>query len=147
MATIQSDYFKGLSRTPIPVPNKAGVVHEVIVTHTFTENVDTTDVLELVPVAAGVKVLSADVATANLGAITLDIGFMSGTPGDADSVRTSGAELFNDQAAGTPAAMTLAAVTALTVAGEHRSIGVVPSAEITAAANKKLHLRLRYVAA
>lgn len=147
MATKQSAYFKGLARTPIPVPTKAGVVHEVIITHTFNEAVAATDVLELAPLAAGTKILSADVASANLGAITLDIGFMTGTPGDASSARTCGAELFNDQAAGTPAAMTLAAVVALTVSGEHRSIGIVPSAEITAAANKKVHLRLRYVAA
>lgn len=145
MATKQSAYFTGNARTQMPVPNKAGVVCEVIVTHIFTAAVASTDVLELCPLAAGNRLLSVDVASENLGAITLDVGFMTGEPGDATSARTCGAELFNDQAAGTPAAMTLVAVAALAASGSHRSIGVVPSAEITAAANKKLHLRIRYV--
>ncbi|GGE24261.1 hypothetical protein SAMN05421774_10865 [Gemmobacter megaterium] len=147
MATKQSTYFKGNARTPIPVPNKAGVVCEVIITHTFTEAVADTDVLELAPLAAGNRILAVDVATENLGAITLDVGFMSGTPGDVESARSCGAELFNDQAAGTPAAKPLIGIVGLAVAGEHRSIGVVPSAAITPAANKKLHLRLRYASA
>jgi hypothetical protein len=144
MATKQSAFFKGNARSNVPVPNKAGVVCEIIVTHTFTEAVAATDVLELVPLGAGNRILSVDISSENVGAINLGVGFMSGTPGDTDPTRTCGTQLFAAQAANTAAAMTLTNVAGLTVSNDARSIGVVPAAEITAAANKKLHLRIRY---
>ena len=147
MATIQSAYFKGNARSNIPVPNKAGVVCEVIVSHTFTETVASTDVLELFALAGGNRILSVDITSENIGAINLGIGFMSGTPGDVESVRTNGTEIFAAQAANSAAAMTLAAVVALTTSDSPRSIGVVPASNITAASNKKLHMRVRYAAA
>lgn len=145
MATKQTSYFKGNARTEMPTPLYAGHACEIIISHTFTENVATTDVLEIAPMQPYMRLLGAEVIGENLGAITLDIGFLTGTPGDTTATRTCGSEIFNDQAAGSVGTLTLLAAAGIAKNGDTaKSIGLVPSAEITAGATKKLHLRLRY---
>lgn len=76
--------------------------------------------------------------------ISIDVGIMSGTPGDATSDRTVGSELFNASTTARTAAVSRASVkTALTIlpSDSHRSIGVqVSSAPATAVAGR---IRLR----
>ena len=147
MSTKQSAYFKGNARTPVPHPHRKGEVIEYLFTHTFTETVASTDVLELFPIFPYGRIVGFDFETENVGAINVDIGLMSGTPGDATSVRTCGAELANDVAANGAVAVkltSLALLAALPANGETAvSIGLVPANDITAAANKKLHCRIR----
>lgn len=147
MATKQSKFFTGMARTPIPHPVKAGSPCEIIFTHVFSTAVAETDVLELVTIPPGCRLTHVDFVSANLGSINFDLGLMSGTPGDATPERTCGAEIFDDQAAGTAAAATLAKIAAIAAMGDAapKSIGFVPSAAITAATNKTLTLRIRYV--
>ena len=147
MPTKQSAFFKGLARVPMPSPFKAGDGHTVMVSHTFTEDVLTTDILELIPLPPGCRVTGLDFVTENIGAINISIGFMSGVSGDTVTVRTCGAEFFSAVAANTPASATLLAlINAGIASGEIRSIGLFPAANITLAANKKIHTRLQYAA-
>ncbi|MDP2047564.1 MAG: hypothetical protein Q8K33_01540 [Cypionkella sp.] len=147
MSTKQSAYFKGLARVQMPSPFKVGDGHTVLATHVFTEDVLTTDVLELIPLPPGCRVTGIDFVTENIGAININIGFMSGVSGDAVSVRTCGAEFFSAAAANTPAAAALLSlINAGIASGEIRSIGLVPAANITLGATKKIHTRLQYTA-
>jgi hypothetical protein len=140
----QSAYFKGNARTPVPVPHRKGEVIEYLFTHTFTEAVAAADILDLFPVFPYGRIVGFDFAAENIGAINLSIGLMSGNPGSLDSARTVGTQLINAAVSTTPLASTLTQLAALAANGETPvSIGLVPSAEITAAANKKLHLRIR----
>lgn len=145
MATKQSTYFKGNARKELPQPMQAGVACEVIVSHTFTEDVASTDVLELIPFIPFGRILSAEMITENVGAINLGVGLMTGVPGDTTAVRTCGTQIFAAQAANAVGATTLLAMAGLAKNGDTGvSIGMVPASAITAAANKKLHLRVRY---
>lgn len=145
MPTKQSSAFKGNARTPIATSHKAGDAHTYLFTHTFTEAVLTTDVLEIFPIFPNGKVVAIDFATENVGAINVGIGLMSGVSGDASSVRTCGTEFFAAAAANTPAAAALITLAAVARADDVKSIGLVPAADITAAANKKIHLRITVV--
>lgn len=145
MATKQSSYFKGNARKEVATPHQAGIDAVIMHTHVFTEDVAGTDVLDLFPLIPYGKILSVDIASENLGAITLGVGFLTGTPGDKVAVRTCGTELFAAWAVATPASMTLIALSALAKNGDSaKSIGIVPSATITAGATKKLHMRITY---
>lgn len=146
MSIKQSAYFKGNARTPVPHPHRKGEVMEYIFTHTFDEAVASTDILDLIPVFPYGKVVGFDFDTENVGAINLDIGLMSGTPGSTDASRTVGAEFIDGVAANAASGKetALSALAALAANGETPvSIGVKPASDITAAANKKLHVRLR----
>ena len=147
MATKQSNYFKGNARTPQPVSHKAGDSVVVLATHIFTEDVATTDVLELIQYPAGMKLVDFVWNTENISTTTLNFGIMSGAPGDATSARTCGTELGATATAGTQAATTLVNLQAAAnaVSAENRSIGFVPTAaSITAGATKKLHIRATF---
>lgn len=88
--------------------------------------------------------IPADLDTNGTPLITLDVGIMSGIPGDATSARTCGAEFFSaSTAAQTGAAVRASLVTAFTVPAVDfdRSIGVkIVAAPATAAAGR---IRLR----
>jgi len=142
MSTKQSTAFKGNARTPIPTPHKAGDAQTYLFTHVFNEAVLTTDVLELFPVFPNGKIVQFDYATENIGAINLNIGFLTGTPGDVVSARTCGSEFFAATAANTPSEAALLTLAAVAESADVKSIGLVPAANITAAANKKIHIRL-----
>lgn len=147
MSTKQSTYFKGLSRIPMPSPHKAGDNHTVMASHTFLEDVLTTDVLEMIPLPPGCRVTSIDFVTENIGAVNLNIGFLTGVAGDTVAVRTCGAEFFSAALATTAASATLLAlINAGVASGEIRSIGLVPSVSILLGATKKIHTRLQYTA-
>lgn len=146
MATIRSRYTSGMSQTPVPVPNKAGVQHTILVSHTFTEAVNTTDVLDLVSLGSGIRVVGLRMISENVGAINLKVGNMTGTPGSDDAARTCDAAFFSAQAANAEAAVPLATLAGLTPYASDVSIGIQPASAITAAANKKLHLLIDYVA-
>ena len=146
MATKQSNYFKGNARTPQPVSHKAGDSVVVLATHIFTEDVATTDVLELIQYPAGMKLVDFVWNTENISTTTLNFGIMSGTPGDT-ATRTCGTEFGATATAGTQAATTLVNLQAAAnaVSAENRSIGFVPTvASITAGATKKLHIRATF---
>lgn len=145
MATKQTTIFKGMARRELPSAHKAGEAQEVIITHVFNEAVNTTDVLELFALPAGCRFLSFEYAAENIGAINANIGFMTGVPGDNVTARTSGTELVSAGSLNTTGAeVTIATLAAIASTSDNRSIGLVPAANITAASNKKLHLRVRY---
>lgn len=147
MSTKQTIFFKGNARAAMPTPFKVGDGHTVMFTHVFTEDVATTDILELIPIPAGCRVTGLDFASENLGALNLTFGVMSGVAGDATTVRTCGAEFIPAVAAAGPASAALLALINVGLATEdHRSIGVVPSVSVVAGATKKLHIRLQYAA-
>lgn len=93
MSTKQSKAFKGLGRIPQATPHKAGELTAIMFSHTFTDAVTTTDVLELVPMPANMKLVGFDYATENLGVLNLKIGIMSGTTGNLTETRTLGSEI------------------------------------------------------
>lgn len=143
----QSNYFRGNARTPVPVPHRKGEAIEYLFTHVFTEDVNTTDILELFPVFPNGRITGFDFASENIGTVNLTFGLMSGNPGALDNARTSGNQLLNAAAAATPAPATLLSLAAIPKIGETPvSIGLVPSANITAGGNKRLHIRIRIAA-
>lgn len=146
MAVKRSRYTSGMSKAPVPVPNKAGVSHTILVTHTFTEAVLSTDVLDLVSLGAGIRVLGLRTIGENVGAINLKVGNLTGTPGSTDAARTCGSEFFAAQAANAEAAVPLVTLAGLSPYATDVSIGIQPAADITAAANKKLHVLIEYAA-
>ena len=148
MPTKQSKFFKGMARIPVASAHKAGDAQEYAFTHVFTEAVLTTDVLEIFPVFPNGKIVALDWDTENIGAINLNMGFLTGTSGDTVAARTCGSELFSAVAANAAVASKLCPLLTLAPldpSQEVRSIGLVPAADITAAANKKLHMRIRVV--
>lgn len=148
MSIKQSAYFKGNARTPVPHPARKGEAIEYLFSHTFTEAIGTADILELFPVFPYGRIVGFDFETENVGAIAVDIGLMSGLPGSLDGARTSGDQLIDGVAANAASGResTLGALAALADMGETPvSIGLKPAAEITAAANKKIHVRIRVI--
>lgn len=145
MGTKQTTIFSGMARRELPSPHKAGDVQEVIISHTFSAALATTDVLELFALPAGCRFLSFEFAAASIGAINANIGFMTGTPGDAINARTCGSELVSAGSLNTTGTeVAIATLAALSSDSNNRSIGIVPAADITASSSKKLHLRVRY---
>jgi len=104
------------------------------------------DKLELGMLPAGARVVGASLIGENMGAVNAVAGLMSGEPGDPNDARTVGSQLFAATSVQTAAvsATTLACLT-IAPSNVHRAIGVTLSANITAAANKKLTLVLEYV--
>lgn len=146
MATKQSAFFKGNARPNVNHAAKVGVGNTYLVSHVFTENVATTDVLELFPLPAGARVTSFDVVPENLPGVTMTVGVMSGVSGDADAVRTCGTELLAAATAATPAATPLLSLVNLAIdRTQVRSIGFIPGTSIVAGATKKLHFRITLV--
>lgn len=104
------------------------------------------DKLELAVLPAGAQLVGAQVIGANFGAITGNIGLMSGEVGSTDNARTSGSEIFSAISINNnEARATLAACLAIAPSNQHRSIGFVPSADVAAGATKRLTLRIEYV--
>lgn len=145
MSIIQSQYFKGNARTPVPHPHRKGEVIEFMFTHTFTETLGTSDVLDLFPIFPYGRIVGFDFICENVGTNALDIGLMTGTPGATDA-RTSDDVLIDGIAANTGGVTSLAALAAIAQNGETPvSIGVKTATEITAGSTKVLHARIRIV--
>ncbi|MDO8415492.1 MAG: hypothetical protein Q7S87_04705 [Agitococcus sp.] len=78
-------------------------------------------------------------------AITLSVGIMDGTPGDATSDRTVGAEIFSASTAAqgaTPTRASLKTAFIILPTDSHRSIGVKVAAAPTTAAAGRIRLRV-----
>lgn len=145
MTILQSTLAQG--QTIAPQAFGAGVNVSVLATFTIPTGmtVATTDIIELSVLPAGCHIVDAIILpTGSFGAaVTADVGIMSGTFGDAKSVRTSGDEVFD--------AVTLTALgrlsdqDALFVAPTeaHRGIGVKFSDAITGA-GQVIGLQLTY---
>lgn len=148
MALFQS---KAAQHGDAPIASQAGTIMAAVYTHSFaTTGITTADKLELGPLPAGAQPIRATVIGEGLGAITADIGLMSGTAGEDDATRTVGDEFFdaisvNNNEAVTPVKTCLAISKAYNATTTHRGIGVVFSGNIAAGAGKKITLLLEYV--
>lgn len=107
------------------------------------------NLIDLGILPAGHTVINAvlvpeDLDTNAAPTITLDVGIMSGVPGDGVSVRTVGTELFAASTAaqtGTPAAISQKSAYTIAAADFHRSIGAkIVAGPATAAATGRLRL-------
>ena len=144
MAIKKSNFTGGNGRRQLPSPYVAKVPSQIIITHTFNEAVDENDVLELAYLPPYCRITEATLLTVGTGAVTFDVGVMSGAIGSEDESRTSGTELFDGVTPTTAQEAALADLVALAPSGDARSIGVVPSGEVAASAGTTLHLRLTY---
>lgn len=144
MAIKKSTYTGGAGRPMLHSPNVAHQPVTAIILHTFTEAVATSDILELAYLPADCKILAAELMSVNTAATTFDVGFMSGDVGSKDPARTVDAALFDNATPTTKVEASVLALAALTKSQSHRSIGVVPSANIAANTATKLALRLTY---
>lgn len=129
-----------------PVPYSSGMVAAAIFEHTFTTAFTAaSDKLELGVLPAGARVIGATLIGEGLGAITADVGIMSGEPGVEDDTRTVGTDFFNDQSVNdTEADAATGTVIAIATGGTHRSIGATLSGDVAAGAAKKLKMVLQY---
>lgn len=135
--------------TAAPIAGQSGTVMKAVFEHTFTTAFTAaTDILEIGLMPAHARVVGATVIGAGFGgAITADVGLMTGDQGANDDTRTlTGTEFFNDaDVNGAEADMTTAAALAVSQDQKHRGIGVELSADVAAGAAKKLTLVLEYV--
>jgi hypothetical protein len=144
MATILSDFAKRVRNTI------NGDCHGDVVVNRFFVDLLVADlvannVIDLGILPAGHTITDAvllpdDLDTNGTPTITLDVGIMSGTPGDGVSARTVGAEMFSASTAaqtGAVAAMTLKTGFTLTASAADRSIGAkIVTGPATAAAGR-----------
>ncbi len=149
MAYRGSAYFKGNSRKPFPSGFNVGATLTVFHTHVMDkDDLQPADVLELIPLPAGARVIALNFASENLPAGNGTIGLMSGNPGEPDGNRTVGTELVNAVAhAATDGAVTMVTLSAAALAvpsDTNRSIGFRTSVAIPVAANRRLHIRVTY---
>lgn len=135
--------------TAAPIAGQSGTLMVAVFEHTFTTAFTAaTDILEIGLMPAHARVVGATVIGAGFGgAITADVGLMTGDQGANDDTRTlTGTEFFNDaDVNGAEANMARAAALAVTQSQTHRGIGVELSTNVTAGAGKKLTLVLEYV--
>jgi hypothetical protein len=90
-------------------------------------------------------ILIADDLDTGAAAITLDVGIMSGTPGDDVSVRTCGAEIFSGSVGGQAGVVgrpTLASAFKILPTDADRSIGVKIVVDAATAAAGRIRLRV-----
>ncbi|MDB6179000.1 hypothetical protein PAF17_16025 [Paracoccus sp. Z330] len=144
MAIKKSNFTGGNGRLQLHSPYVAKVPAVAIIEHTFTEAVGAADILELAYLPPYCRILEAELLTVGTAAVTFDVGLMSGPVGSNDPARTCGAELFDSVTPTTQENAELADLVAISKAQEARSIGVVPSGTVAAAAGTKLYLRLTY---
>lgn len=135
--------------TAAPIASQSGTVMKAVFEHTFTTAFTAaTDILELGLMPAHARVTGATVIGEGFGgAITADVGLMTGDQGLNDDTRAlTGTEFFNDaNVNGNEVDMTAAAALAITKSQAHRGIGVELSVDVAAGASKKLTLVLEYV--
>lgn len=140
MAFYQSDIGKRLISAPIVY--EYGDVKCAEFTFTFSAGfVAASDKLELGEIPPDARPLFVDAIPENLNG-NITIGVMSGEVGDPDSARTVGSEIFNAQAMASTVVRAVPVIAA--TVNVRRSIGLTASADITAAANKKITLRVYY---
>lgn len=147
MALFQSRH--ALGQETAPVIYEAGCIGVAIFAYTFDKAFTAaSDVLELGMLAADTRIIGATVIGEGLGAITADVGLMSGDFGAKDATRTVGNQLFNDQSVNdTEGNATRKNCLAVAPSDKHRGLGVTLSGNVTASASKKITLVLEYTAA
>lgn len=139
MSIVQSKYFKGNARHQIANSHRKGETISYLFEHVFTEDLATTDILEIFAIFPYGRVIGFQFETEGMAAEALDIGFMSGVPGSLEDTRTSGDELIDGVAANAGGATSLLDLNALAETGETPvSIGLVTDTAIVAGPAKKL---------
>ncbi|HJV52784.1 MAG TPA: hypothetical protein VJ652_15055 [Noviherbaspirillum sp.] len=144
MATILSPFTKGTRSTKY-----GDCAGDSVVNHFYADltaaQVAAGNIVDIGILPAGHTVVDSvlvpdDLDTNGSPTITLDVGIMSGTPGDDTSVRTCGAELFSASTAaqgGTPTRMSAKTGFLIPSVGYDRSIGVkINAGAATAAAGR-----------
>lgn len=131
-----------------PVAGQAGTRMTAIFEYTFNAAfTSASDVLELGVLPAYARPLAATVIGEGLGAITADVGLMTGKAGANDDTRAlTGTEFFNDLSVNdNTGSATALAMLAMTRTEGDRGIGVTLSGDVAAGASKKITLILDYV--
>jgi hypothetical protein len=147
---LKSDWAKGKKATP--VPDQGGVIACETFEYSLSAALALADIIEIGILPGNARIVDAiidtdDLDTGGSPALTLDVGIMSGTVGDADTARTVGTELFAASTIGQAGGM------ARTTKGQRstptpldRSIGVkVAAAPATGATSGKIRLTVFYV--
>lgn len=146
MAFIQTDEAKGYRQ--VVQPPAANSLHTVRV-HLSLATVGivaATDKVELCVLPMHCRLRSATIVPAAIGAgVTADVGIMSGTPGDPDSARTVGDQIFDGVTINaTPADSADPDMYALAPVAYDRAIGMIVSADIAAGAGKSITVIIDY---
>lgn len=147
MALFQSRH--ALGQETAPVIYEAGCVGVAIFTYTFDKAFTAaSDILELGMIPADTRIIAATLIGEGLGAITADVGVMSGDFGAKDATRTTGTQLFNDQSVNdTEGDATRKNCLSVAPSDKHRGLGVTLSGNVAAGASKKITLVVEYTAA
>lgn len=148
MPTIASRFAKNQLSTITAPSAGAVIVNDYFITLTAAQmllnNVVDIGVLPAGNTVSDMILVADDIDSNGVPLVTLDVGLMSGTPGDIVSARTCGAEFFSADTtarAGGAARMTLSTGFRVLPADADRSIGVkIAAAPATAVAGK---IRLR----
>lgn len=146
MTVLQSYAGRGLE-TP-PTSRESGERMAGLFSFTFDKLAynTATDQIELGVLPADAQIIGAHVIGENLGAITANVGIMTGTLGDPTVVRTVGTELFAAQSVNNAeAAATKLACLAIARSPNHRALGATLSGNVAIAANKKITLLIEYI--
>lgn len=144
MAIKKSSFTASNGRRMMHSPYQANVPAVALISHTFTEAVAAADILELAILPPYCRILDLEIVSVGTGAVTADVGFMSGEPGSPDAARTVGAELFSAVTPTTAQRAALATLVGLASTETARGIGVKFSGAVAASASTKLHAKITY---
>lgn len=148
MAIKQSNYSKSVASPPRP--QTSGAVHVARFTYEVKADVAAADIVEIGILPGYAKIVDAALYTegAAFGAVTADVGIMSGEVGSLDAGRTVGNEVFAAQSLAntntTLARMTKVDPHLLAPVEKHRGVGLKFSALAAGVAGKKITLVLTY---
>ena len=147
MGILQSSKVK--RRTAAPTPAQAGQKTVVVLAHSFATVGFTaaTDILEIGIIPTGAQIINLSAIGEGLGAVTADVGVMTGTAGEVDDTRTVGADFIDD---GNVNDATAEAAIADCIAvnpdnTKDRGLGVTFSADVAAGAGKTITVVLEYI--
>lgn len=144
MAIVQSLWAKGNQQSKRP--QTAGAVHAQLFSYDASAGLLAADILEIGELPPGCQIVDAMVFTeGTFTGITANVGLMSGEYGSTDAARTSGTELYSAADLTTFARLVQKSTLLIAPSVAARGIGVKVSADVTAAAGKKIHLMLFYV--
>lgn len=142
MAIFQSAW--GTGRKVAPTASEAGVSVVEQFQFVVSKNLASTDVIELGILPAYHTVTDAVLITDSLGSgVTVNVGIMSGVPGNPDASRTCGNELFASAANNSVVRMSKPVCFQIAPTEADRSIGVRVSGAVTAN-DQKILLVLTY---
>lgn len=153
MATLVSKHVNGIR--PITTSAAVGDDQAVVYEYAFTSAPALNDIVDLGILPANhtvsdMIIVSDDLDSNASPTIKFDVGIMSGTPGDAVSVRTCGTEFFAADASpqtGSISRMTQKSGFIVPAVGYDRSIGVKINTAAATFAAGSVRLRVNFVAA